>query len=201
MLVASVAHQRAHGEAEGHRLPIHHSAHRAGHDRVPLPKRRGQHAAQLQLQLTIDHVEELHARLPPAELQVSSHVLRQMHHLVRLVHDQAGRCVRLQKALVKRRKGARLPLRCPWEHRWALRAGTTNLVRWRTDPRDRPPAVDPVLRVRGLEQVLRDPDRLRAAQKQVAILLQGVVEYLENTTLGRPFQIDQDVPAHDEIDP
>ena len=156
-----------------------------------------QRQLQRALQLGADELAYVGREQAAGMEQVTAGRLRQMQHLVRLIHEQARRTDFLQQARM------RLIHRPAWP---GAPAATGRCCRtWvSSDGKEEAGAaaalVDVMALVHWPKELARTLRRLGAAQKQVTVLAQPIVERGEDHLLQLPLQVDQQVAADDQIE-
>src|SRR5471032_689146 len=174
-------------------------AHAPRHYAITVAQYAMQRGPQLRAQLWVDEREQIARRLTADILQETSGVIGHMQDRAITIHGDVRRRIALEYALTQRR-----------QRRWRLvpQTGPPGDVEGRgADQRQRRHSartnpfrlVNAVALVHLFEQVARDLDRFRAAEKQKTARPQRKVKRLQHLALYGFIEVDQQVAARDQV--
>src|SRR5471030_2967813 len=174
-------------------------AHAPRHYAITVEQYAMQRGPQLRAQLRVDEREQIARRLTADILKETSGVIGHMQDRAITIHGDVRRRIALEYALTQRR-----------QRRWRLvpQTGPPGDVEGRgADQRQRRHSartnpfrlVNAVALVHLFEQVARDLDRFRAAEKQKTARPQRKVKRLQHLALYGFIEVDQQVAARDQV--
>ena len=156
---------------------------------------------QLDVKLRARQLQDVEACGAGGGIDVRARVPPEVEDVQVFIHQNARRTVHLENLSVRQSLEA--------DDRPCVRArldpilipGNRKDLIERRDVRDMFLGIDPGLPVHEREEIRRIPDRLGGSQHQVARRKEGVVKNAQHLLLGGGLQIDEKVPAADQIHP
>ena len=170
--------------------------------RAAFTLRTGERCAHRHEQAFAQHFQKFVAGQAGRGREIRAGLAAKLHHLQPRVHDHAGRRIFRQQhalgiAMERRLRRLARSRRGRGKNGGAPRAPKG----WDKGGGARPAGEDFLPRILDLEKFARGARRLRAAQPEMPAGLQGVVQQRHHLLLEHRFEVDEQIPARDEIHP